>query len=148
MSVCRDIHDFIEVNKDGKWELAEAVFIDFSYNEPTRHMNIGRHMPIFALFGCMDSYRGILPISLPRGIPVDASAEYHKICSVWGIDGHDHSYYTLKEVIDYPYYNDVLENFMIRALIGPNFFEDLEVLKKLAPDGDFEKLRIVFFFDN
>ena len=38
----------------------------------------------------------------PRGTPSGASPEYKKIAEDWGIDGHSHSYFTVREILDFP----------------------------------------------
>jgi len=81
-----DIHLHIEVLIDGKWE---------HYSAPC----IWRDYPLFTKMAGVRDYDGsIAPISLPKGMPDNASLitvlEYKRIDS----DGHSHSWLSLKEI--------------------------------------------------
>ena len=44
---------------------------------------------------------GFNPMSNPKGVPYDASEEYASIAEQWDTNGHSHSYFTLRELLDY-----------------------------------------------
>ena len=95
-----DIHDFVEIKVNGKWEMLGDVFETYD-RLPTRHPYDGRCYSLFALLAGVRG-RDILPIAEPKGIPDDASIDYFEECKKWEGDGHSHSYLTLKEIIEYP----------------------------------------------
>jgi hypothetical protein len=79
------------------------------------------------------------PIDYPRGIPNDASSAYLYYTNKWSGDGHSHSYFTLKELLEVDwseYDQEYIKNFL-------NIIEDL---KSIDPDPN--NVRICFFFDN
>ena len=81
----------------------------------------------------------------PRGVPADASYAYKKILERWEGDGHSHSYFTLKELLEMssgPYSGDELWE----KMQSPDFLESIEIMKKI--DEDPNNVRCVFFFDN
>ena len=80
-------------------------------------------------------------ISLPRGIPRDASFGYKTMVKQWSSDGHSHSYYTLTELleIDWDKYDNVYSNF-------DSIKNSLERMKSI--DSNTDNVRAVFFFDN
>jgi hypothetical protein len=78
-------------------------------------------------------------IDYPRGIPNDASSAYLYYTNKWSGDGHSHSYFTLKELLEVDwseYDQEYIKNFL-------NIIEDL---KSIDPDPN--NVRICFFFDN
>ena len=102
-----DIHCYAErKNKDGKWEIVGNVkkeedgWVSIDY-EPYHDRNYNlfailanvRNGTAFA--GC-ETGEGFNPISNPKGVPSDASEDYE-----WVGDGHSHSYFTLRELLDY-----------------------------------------------
>ena len=94
----------------------------------------------YYLFSILAGVRGDTePIDYPRGIPEDSSSGYSYITNQWEGDGHSHSYFTLKELleVDWDYYQkEHLSEFM----------ETIEKMKLV--NNDPEKVRCVFFFDN
>lgn len=110
-----DIHDFCEVQQeDGSWEMLGEVFDNPYYRENEEKDEWNRpktehpyRMRNYSLFGFLAGVRGeeIPALVEPRGIPVDASEGYKQIRDRYGCDGHTPSYYTLKELLDYPSYH-------------------------------------------
>jgi hypothetical protein len=94
----------------------------------------GRNYTLFAKLAGVRSWHGDSAICPPRGIPDDASDAYIYITKQWEGDGHSHSYFTLKELLD----EDWSE--------FENFQETLKEMSKL--DDNPENIRAVFFFDN
>lgn len=64
---------------------------------------------------------------------------YSYMTKQWGGDGHSHSYFTLKELLEVNW--DLYEKEYIK-----DFFEAIDEMKSI--DDNPEKVRCVFFFDN
>lgn len=60
-----------------------------------------RNYALFATLADVRNYGYIKPISEPRGLPSDIHPLTKSVSDAWGCDGHSHSYYTLKELMDY-----------------------------------------------
>jgi hypothetical protein len=67
----------------------------------------GRNYNLFAILADVRNGRGFAgvktgegynPISMPKGVPDDASDTYQNQVEDWNGDGHSHSYFTLKEL--------------------------------------------------
>lgn len=151
-----DIHPIAEVRKEGKWT---AVTSDvFPLNEWDREYykkDFGKtpfHWRSYSMFaflaGVRKNYNNCEPLAEPKGMPDDASDVARELEEYWGIEGHSHSYLTLKELLEFDY-DKTLEGegeiVTYREELGPLFFEHLEALKTL---GDPEDVRVVFLFDN
>lgn len=114
-----DIHMMAEINKNGKWVKVGKVFKN-EYFDPkaskdgwnsdkfTDKPYGGRNYDLFAIladvrngsgFAGVETGKGFNPISMPRGVPKDASKEYRKDVKSWGVDGHSHSYFTVAELL-------------------------------------------------
>ena len=108
-----DIHCYAErKNKDGKWEIVgnkekeeEDGCINIDYKP-----YVNRNYNLFAIlanvrngtaFAGYKTGEGFNPISNPKGVPSDASEDYASITEQWVGDGHSHSYFTLRELLDY-----------------------------------------------
>lgn len=121
-----DIHLFCEIKKDGEWKYSGKIFKN-PYFEPDKPNEVeedgfewnaeytdepyhGRNYDLFGILadvrngvgfaGC-DRGDGFNPIDEPRGLPDDVSPEIEKKSDDWGGDGHSHSYFTVKELLDY-----------------------------------------------
>lgn len=112
-----DIHLYVEKRVDGKW-IAQGDFTRDDVEEDGtggyisggRDFYSGRNYDLFAILADVRNGRGFAgvktgegfnPIAEPRGIPVDASDEYKAIAENWGEDGHSHSHFTVRELLDY-----------------------------------------------
>jgi hypothetical protein len=98
-----DIHEWVEVrdpsaNDVGPWKLS-------SYDP-----ELFRNYDMFAIlanvrnghgFAGVKTGEGFIPISMPRGVPEDASDEYKHQVEEWGVDGHSHSWLTLREIREF-----------------------------------------------
>ena len=71
----------------------------------------GRNYDAFAMlasvrngvgFAGIKTGEGFKPIAMPRGIPEDATDDYKVKVEEYGIDGHSHSWLTLRELQEYP----------------------------------------------
>ena len=110
-----DIHFYVEKKVDGVWQFQGTVTkteIDdetcFDVSAPDFYD--GRNYNLFAIladvrnghgFAGVTTGEGFVPISDPRGVPDDASKEYKQIVDSWDVDGHSHSYHTLRQLLDY-----------------------------------------------
>lgn len=114
-----DIHLYVEKKVGENWtaldkfereepdEDYEAGYISVPYSD---RLYSGRNYDLFAILadvrngsgfaGCKTG-DGFVPIAMPRGIPDDASAEVKEIAEQWDVDGHSHSFFTLRELLDY-----------------------------------------------
>lgn len=60
-----------------------------------------RNYSLFATLANVRNYGGTTVISEARGLPDDIHPLTKQIADDWGCDGHTHSYYTLRELLDY-----------------------------------------------
>ena len=60
-----------------------------------------RNYELFATLADVRNRGYIKPISEPRGLPDDVHYLTKKLSDNWGTDGHSHSYFTLRELMDY-----------------------------------------------
>lgn len=98
-----DIHAFLEYkNNDGVWEDANIFEFD-NYDQAFQIMDVydGRDYELFAVLANVRNDNGNRPISEPRGVPDDVSGNIKEEIKKWDCDGHSHSYYTLRELLDY-----------------------------------------------
>ena len=89
----------------------------------------------------------IEPISKPRGVPEDSCYPIKYIVNEWAGDGHSHSYFTLKELLEVDwdkYCVKLIEEDRTHWL--DDFKKTLNKLKEIDPNP--ENVRCVFFFDN
>jgi len=108
-----DIHVYVEFkiwygeNKD-KWFDGDHYRFNpfFGSDEYEKKMEIvpiydGRNYSLFSVLAGVRNYGGNIPISEPKGIPEDCCEQIKTECESWDCDGHSHSYFTLKELLDY-----------------------------------------------
>lgn len=169
-----DIHSYVEVRKDGRWQRANPEFKleDWQVKRLGKETGVRgpfdwRSYGVFGFLAGVRNYSEIPPLSEPRGLPKDASPEVMDESD--GCDWHSYSYLTVAEMAAFDYsktFSDMrvtrqtasnVWNGAARAypgeetvktfkeFLGAAFFEDLEVLKGL---GKPEDVRIVFWFDN
>lgn len=168
-----DIHSFAEVRRDGKWERIINIFpadewerkyhnLDF-LDEPFRCRSYG----LFGFLAGVRNYSLVVPLSQPRGVPVDFSSERYE----GGLaDYHNASWFSLKELLAFDY-SQSMEDRRCSKQTGPysfdggataepgegemttykeflpdEYFASLDVLKRLVDNP--EDVRIVFWFDN
>ena len=114
-----DIHLYVERRVDDKWLCADQMkrdepedgesqgYLSADYNALFYK---GRNYNLFAILADVRNGRGFAgvktgdgfnPIAEPRGLPDDASPEVREISDRWDGDGHSHSYFTLRELLDY-----------------------------------------------
>lgn len=78
--------------------------------------------------GC-DTGNGFIPISQPKGLPIDVSEKVQEESDNWDCDGHSHTYFSLQELLDYDW-NRTTEK---RGWVSKQEYKTF--LKNGAPDG-------------
>jgi len=112
-----DIHFYTDRRVDGAWHPVDVFKRDApdednkeGYLRAASHLYNDRSYKLFAILADVRNGRGFAgvktgegfnPIAQPKGIPEDATAEYREVADSWGIDGHSHGYFTLRELLDY-----------------------------------------------
>jgi len=170
-----DIHSLVEVRVDGKWGMACSVFPLDDWEREWCKKDFGdeplsnRNYSLFGWLADVRNYSAVTPISDPRGVPNGISEDARKEIEYWGIDGHSHSWLTLKELLEYDY-DQVIEDRRVTREIAPNVFDGgatadkgegeqttvrehigeelfdaIEIMKTL---GEPEDVRMIFWFDN
>lgn len=123
-----DIHIFAEIRKGDKWEKVGDVFpcTDWA-GKPTGKFTDepydGRNYTLFALLaGVRNRERNIKPIKqCPYSIPPDASEGVIKERDYWQGDGHSHSWYTLKELLDYDWSQGYTESGIVATSVAEEY---------------------------
>ena len=110
-----DIHLHVEARgtEGNVWRRFER---NITYNldrRATAHVQMGwgegRNYDVFAMmadvrngrgFAGVDLGYGFIPIAEPRGLPEDCDYAIDEEAENWGVDGHSHSYLTLRELLD------------------------------------------------
>jgi hypothetical protein len=112
-----DIHIHAEVKRGEAWEKVGAIFKN-DYYDPERPSKTdsdgytwnpkytdepydGRNYRLFAILADVRNYDGWKPISSPRGLPEDVSPGIKEKSDGWDCDGHSHTFFTLKELLDF-----------------------------------------------
>jgi len=111
-----DIHLFVERREGDKWVAVAGPnpWYTEGSGEPKEILGdwlwYGRDYDVFAILanvrngygfaGC-DTGDGFIPIDMPRGLPEDVSPEVRAEAEAWGLDGHSHSWITLRELLEY-----------------------------------------------
>jgi hypothetical protein len=102
-----DIHIFAEVKIEGKWEVVKEKVFKGYQDEPTSEPFGFRSYDTFAIlanvrngrgFAGVKTGEGFIPISEPKGLPDDVSEKVKGSAEHWDLDGHSHSYHTLKDL--------------------------------------------------
>lgn len=106
-----DIHICCEVRRMDVWYDATLYKVN-RYYDPThpesgepmyvpKYIFEGRDYKLFSILAGVRNYGDVEPISEPRGLPYNVSASVKEQSDAWGIDGHSHSYLTLRELMEY-----------------------------------------------
>lgn len=93
-----DIHLFVEKKENNIWKKVYGDFCDDRDYDLFSILADVRNGSGFA--GC-DTGTGFIPISKPKGLPKDVSKEIQEEYDDWDIDGHSHSWHTLKDLLEY-----------------------------------------------
>jgi len=132
-----DIHFHSEVKVNGKWEHYSEVGIDREYD-------------LFAKMAGVRNYRGITPISEPKGLPTDISVVTRLDAEKWRDDGHSWSYFNSKEICKLQsWIEDQMgseNSWELERIYWGYIFGSAWNVEKLPPG--IEDIRFVFWFDN
>lgn len=161
-----DIHLHTERKIKGKWVNLNS------------DLGVHRNYTLFAILAGVRNYDYNIPINSAKGVPADASNEYLDAVNEMEGDGHNHSYLTLQEILDYlpdaqvkyggmiskdqsdKLYAGELPNswcqstsdtsYVYREWFTPetSLIHMVDNLKLLQCDVTNTDIRIVFFFDN
>lgn len=108
-----DIHLYVEKRVNGAWKAQGDFEREVEDGESYLVGGKGysdRNYNLFAILADVRNGRGFAgiktgegfnPISHPRGLPDDVTAEVKEISDRWDCDGHSHSYFTLRDLLDY-----------------------------------------------
>lgn len=112
-----DIHLYVEKLEKEKWVSADKWSKEKNDDDSDMErvayddqIYTGRNYDLFGIladvrngrgFAGVDMGDGFIPIDMPRDLPHDVSPEVGKMADYWEGDGHSHSHFTLKELIDY-----------------------------------------------
>lgn len=133
-----DIHGWVEVKYKGKWYAYDKISSDRSYT----------------LFGFIAGVRdeAVKPVSLPKGIPVDASIIVKKEVLSLGVDGHSHTWLSMGEMQEV--YNRFKANLekgkdkKLDFLLGWHLGSLVGQLYLYGFNDYCEEVRMVIWFDN
>lgn len=150
----------VEVKRGGRWvAITEKLF---PWNETYIAAPFDERS--YAVFGFLADVRNasfVPPLSAPRGFPSDLSPGAEEQFSNESGDLHSNSWLSLAELLDFDYSrtfedrrgaggNDVgpgngrITTF--EKFLGPRFFRDLDIMKRLAEDP--QSVRVIFCFDS
>lgn len=106
-----DIHFYVEKKVKDKWKSADTFEKkDGDWYDQRDEFYGDRNYNLFAIladvrnghgFAGSKTGEGFRPISQPRGLPDDISKETKRQSDSMGCDGHSHSWFTLRELLDY-----------------------------------------------
>ena len=159
-----DIHEHYEIWSGAAWTHV-LIWPSLDWENLTQEEEdaafetVGNHPAIlwrnYALFSVLANVRntfGIIPISLPKGIPLDLSDSVkHKFENYVEPWEHDASWLSLKELLDFDW-NRIIDEYRgnefvtYRDAVDPFTTKTLPYLNSLVDDP--AKLRIIFWFDN
>ena len=136
-----DIHTHAEIRRDGAWEHVGKVFPTdeferkYSGEQFTDEPFSWRDYQMFERLAGVRAHGLREPLSIPRGLPEDISAETRSAFNDWQPDAHSISWLSLADLLraDLP-----ADDFA-------GFYEHVKVLQSLGAPDD---VRVVFWFDN
>jgi hypothetical protein len=139
-----DIHMIVERNVGAEWiplrtktEYTNYVKPEDPYYYGYFNWESGRNYTLFEQLAQVRVHYGDLPtLGDPRGLPEDPSEITQLASDQWGIDGHSHSWFTLRELLEFKGWHEHCWDF--------ERFVKNKLTKLGPPDG----VRIVFWFDN
>lgn len=128
-----DIHIHVEYKRivcgEEKWVCGDYFKVNPYWGEEDepRYYLVGfcdyRNYSRFAVLANVRNYGRTEYIDEPRGLPDDVTAEVLKDSNEWGLDGHSHSYFTLKELIDF---QENIKPLKHRGMISPEAQKDFD----------------------
>lgn len=146
-----DIHSAVEVFDGEKWSWIKDIEFAGEYRSKAEPFD-WRHYNMFCFIADVYCRSNILEhLSSYKGLPIDLSEELNQNRSKFWLGDFGFGWLLLSEIIQFNYdkelpikvFNDAKT---YKEMLGPMFFDDIAVMKKL--NTDYSKIRIVFGFDN
>jgi hypothetical protein len=106
----------------------------------------GRNYPLFAILADVRN-AGFSPIAYPRGMAPDASSDHRARVDRYDIDGHSHSWHTLRQLLDFNWNQAGPSEQSYGEWAGGSFIGLMLRMWRWS-EGRPDDVRIVFFFDN
>lgn len=150
-----DIHFYVEHRVGDEWAAADVRAGGKSAlnDGPANEIYIDRNYGLFAILAGVRNDDGYYsPISLPRGVPEDASPEYRQAVEAYEFCSHSHSWLLLSELLAF----DWLQTTGDRDWVDPETYPEpahifwakvMPILLSIAK-GRPDDVRVLFFFDN
>lgn len=150
-----DIHLYVETRTAQGWKSIDAWSREEGEPRDVAHEDrfyTGRNYSLFEMLANVRGAGLLPPISEPKGLPDDVSAEVRGTSDAWGCDGHSHSFLTLRELSGYDWgaaTSPEMPWARTRGEAAGDFYiKTMPRLRALSGDGAGDDVRIVFFFDN
>jgi hypothetical protein len=135
-----DIYDYAEIRQGGVWgkvgDAFDNPFFDPNHaagedNKPLEdHPLVWRSYQAFAFLADVRNYREVEPISKPRGLPPDVSAEVAAEAARWrGNGAYGHSWTSLRDLVEHKWPADSHANRLVSYTIPA-------LLALIAPEPD------------
>lgn len=165
-----DIHGFLEVRKNGKWEVFEENIFPLLYGD--EKCSAPFQWRSYSMFGFLANVRNtshVPHVNFKHGFPEDSEYLNKEIEEEWrsywteppvlintrGKDIlEDYNYHSfchiyLKDIVDFDYDKTFLDKHgtikTFREFLGEGFFDMIEVMKEI---GNTEDVRFIYWFDN
>ena len=142
-----DIHLYIEKKVRGEWICISPMVMN-KYSDPLPYSR-RKYQEIYdsrnySLFAFLANVRGENPNGFgePRGLPLDVSKDVNDMAEEWGMDGHSHSWVSLKEIKE-----NMVDDFVFDFQEVIDFCEQYTWNYELGEHKE-DEVRIVFWFDN
>lgn len=171
-----DIHIYVEIRKNGIWELLEGNHFSDQWNDKNKKCSAPFDWRHYRMFAILAGVRGnnIHPIKEPTyELPNDASNVVKDDYIKWAGDAHSASFFTARELVEFDFSQDLRNCNQEAPTYSRNvLFEKRDVsdkyenpktyydfmdgpdtmffkhIKELAELGNLDDVRIVFWFDN
>jgi len=88
-------------DKYGNWELI------------SNPLYFGRHYALFSVLADVRNYNELPLIAPAKGLPLALSPEVARMAEQWDCDGHSHSYLTLKELLEFNWYQPITSSGLV-----------------------------------
>lgn len=163
-----DIHTLVEIRQPsphGKWEALMTPVFPYEYfdhsrpisqwNQPFTHRPYEvRNYAVFAVLADVRNSHSLTPMSVPRGIPQDASEVWREECK--DVDYHSHTWFTVQELVDAREAGFFSHEEVPFGLLCSHFVDvTIPALIAQAPrdfvatgEPDLDAIRLVMAFDN
>ena len=133
-----DIHLYVEKLVGGRWVTADCWTRTQGWLEVPfpKGFYEGRRYELFAILADVRNDYQAIPIDSPRGLPSDCCVEVKECRTDTGSDGHSDSWFTVQELLDYDWTQELRYNKVVSAV---NYYQwklwPVEVYQNLFPRG-------------